>query len=147
MSGKSYQTKSSDKLYKYSQEKRNNSSEKNQYYQTSKYTAKHDNKNAENSLYNHSYKYPTKQDDKIYPQRHKVKTSVQTQPSNIYKYKIERDESGNCNYVLEEPEHNPFNLINNCEIKCVYPMDMTGYYKNVNIYNYKTYKRYNNNKK
>ncbi len=65
------------------------------------------------------------------------KTTKQAQPRSVYKYKIERDKSGNCSYVLEEPIHNPIKVINNYEIKCIYPNSGTKYYKNVNIYNYK----------
>jgi hypothetical protein len=69
--------------------------------------------------------------------RYNDKSTKQTQPSNIFKYKIERDESGNCRYVLENQDYNPLNLINNREFVCIYPSNGTKYYKNVNIYNYK----------
>jgi hypothetical protein len=83
--------------------------------------------------YKNSY---SRQDDKSYNQQ-KAKPVKQAQTRSIYKYKIEQDKSGNCSYVLEEPVHNPIKQINNYEIKCVYPINMTNYYKNVNIYNYK----------
>ena len=109
MSGKSYLTKSSDKSYKY--------------------PTKQDDKSVEHKPYNHSYKYP--------PQQKNDRTTKQTQSSNIFKYKIERDESGNCRYVLENPDYHPLKVINNYDIVCIYPSNGTKYYKNVNIYNYK----------
>jgi hypothetical protein len=113
---KSYQTKSSDKSYTYTPQQ--NDKYDNPYYNTSK--------------------YPSKQDDKSYHQQQKNdKSTKQAQPRSVYKYKIERDKSGNCSYVLEEPIHNPIKVINNYEIKCIYPNNGTKYYKNVNIYNYK----------
>jgi NAD-dependent dihydropyrimidine dehydrogenase PreA subunit len=104
---KSYQTKSSDKSYNYTPQQK----------------AKHD-----NSCYNTS-KYPQQQKND--------KSTKQEKPRSVYKYKIERDKSGNCSYVLEEPEQNSLKFINDYEIKCVYPNNGTKYYKNVNIYNYK----------
>lgn len=93
------------------------------------------------------YEEPKKY-DKSYPQQQKgryndsyhqqkEKPAKQEKPRCVYKYKIERDESGINRYVLEEPINNPIKLINNYDIVCVYPSNGTKYYKNVNIYNYK----------
>ena len=139
MSGKSYLNKSSDNSYTYSQMHRSNSSDHKPYGHSYKYPTKQDAKSVEHKSYDHSYKYP--------PQQKNDRTTKQTQSSNIFKYKIERDESGNCRYVLENPDYNPLKVINNYDIVCVYPSNGTKYYKNVNIYNYNTYKRYNDNKK
>jgi hypothetical protein len=139
MSGKSYQTKSFDKSYTYSQEQKNNpykyptKREDKTYSLQQKYM--YDDPYTQRQKFNHDN---PRYDDKSYHQQQKnAKTTKQAQPRNIYKYKIERDESGNCSYVLEEPVHNPLNLINNSEIVCIYPNNGTKYYKNVNIYNYK----------
>jgi hypothetical protein len=130
----------------YNQSHKYNQCQKNNYDNT--YTSK-----CNDNLYTTQHKEPpnntytfSKQKGKLteyksnytYPQQ-KINdnTIKQVQPRNIYKYKIERDKSGNCSYVLEEPLHNPIKLINNYEIKCVYPINMNNYYKNVNIYNYK----------
>lgn len=171
MSQKSYETKSSDKSDRYSQIKlseqdqyyqtskytqrhNDNSAEHKPHNHSYKYPTKREDKIyplQQKYIYDEPYTQRQKfnydnprQDDKSYYQQQKNdNTTKQTQQRNIYKYKIERDESGNCSYVLEEPEYNLFNLINNSEIVCVYPNNGTKYYKNINIYNYKTYKRYN----
>lgn len=129
MSGKSYLTKSSDKSYTYSQMQRSDSSEHKPYNHSYKYPTKQDVKSVEHKSYDHSYKYP--------PQQKNDRSTKQDQSSNIFKYKIERDESGNYRYVLENQDYNPLKIINDWEIKCVYPSNGTKYYKNVNIYNYK----------
>lgn len=142
----------------YSQIQRTKSFEPKPFNQTYKYTPRHDEKSIDNKQYNKTYEYPTKCDIKSYPQRQKINydnpkqdnksyskhnndnKTKQAQPRSVFKYKIERDESGNSRYVLEEPEHNPIKLINYREIVCVYPSNGVKYYKNVNIYNYNIYK-------
>jgi len=103
------------------------------YYKTYKYPPKQNEKDTEHKPYNNSYKYPPQQKNDSYDDKKKK----QEQPKSVYKYKIERDESGNSRYVLEEPISNPLKLINDYDIVCVYPSNGTKYYKNVNIYNYK----------
>ena len=82
-----------------------------------------------------------KQKDRYDNPKHKDKyndrTTKQERPRDVFKYKIERDESGNSRYVLEEPIDNPLKLINNHDIVCIYPSSGAKYYKNINIYNYK----------
>jgi hypothetical protein len=124
-SDKSYQTKSSDKSYqtKSSDKSYQTKSSDESYKYTPQQKAKYD-----NPYYNTS-KYPQEQKND--------KSTKQEKPRSVYKYKIEHDKSGNCSYVLEEPVHNPIKVINDYEIKCIYPNNGTKYYKNVNIYNYK----------
>ena len=122
---------------KYTQRWENKPEEKKQKSNT--HEPNHKKNNYDNQYtsqqYNNSY---SRQNDKPYNHSKKNdKSTKQTQRSNIYKYKIERDESGNCRYVLENQDYNPLNLINNREFVCIYPSNGTKYYKNVNIYNYK----------
>ena len=144
MSEKSYQIQ---KIYKYTPIHYEKSIEHTQYNKTYEYPTKRDvksNPQQQKDRYVDAYTQRQKvnydnpkQDKKSYPQRQNDKKTKQEQPRSVYKYKIERDESGNNRYVLEEPIDNPLKLINDCDIKCVYPSSGTKYYKNINIYKYK----------
>ena len=117
MSEKLYQSKSSNKLYPQQQKDKYVDS----YTQRQKF-------NYDNPIH----------DDKSYNQRQKTTLPAKQEPQrSVYKYKIDIDKSGNRSYVLEEPDHNPIKIINDYEIKCIYPNNGTKYYKNINIYNYK----------
>jgi len=70
-------------------------------------------------------------------QQQEAKPAKQEKSRRVFKYKIERDESGNSRYVLEEPVDNLLKIINYHDIVCIYPSNGAKYYKNVNIYNYK----------
>jgi hypothetical protein len=121
-----------------SKSKLHNQQKKDKYTEHKSYNHKYTQyyKNNYDDPYNQrqkiNYDNP-RQDDKSYHQQ----KAKQAQTMSVYKYKIERDKSGNCSYVLEEPVHNPIKVINDYEIKCVYPNNGTKYYKNINIYNYK----------
>jgi hypothetical protein len=88
-----------------------------------------------NQYKKYNYDNP-RQDYKSYHQQ-KAKPVKQEKTRSVYKFKIERDESGNCKYVLEDPIVEPNLHVNYREFVCVYPSNGTKYYKNVNIYNYK----------
>lgn len=79
-------------------------------------------------------KYDNSRQDYKSSQQQKAK---QEKSRHVFKYKIERDESGNCRYILEEPVDNLLKIINNHDIVCIYPSNGVKYYKNINIYNYK----------
>ncbi len=86
--------------------------------------------------------YSQRKEDKYGDPRHDYKSyhqekAKQEKSRRVFKYKTERDESGNSRYVLEEPIDNPLKLINNHDIVCIYPSNGAKYYKNINIYNYK----------
>jgi hypothetical protein len=115
-----------EQIYTYTPQKENNYDNPIQTYRYKESYTQHKKYNYDN----------LRQDDKSYYQQ-KTKSEKQEKPRSIYKYKIERDESGINRYVLEEPINNPIKLINNYDIVCVYPSNGTKYYKNVNIYNYK----------
>ena len=82
-------------------------------------------------------KYDNPRHDYKSSQQQEAKPSTQEKSRRVFKYKTERDESGNSRYVLEEPVDNLLKIINYHDIVCIYPSNGAKYYKNVNIYNYK----------
>jgi hypothetical protein len=149
MSEKSLESKPFNKSYKYTPRHNEKSIEHTQYNKTYKYPTKCDVKSypqqqkdryvdAYTQRQKINYDNPRQDDKSYYQQKTKsVKQEKQEKPRSVYKYKIERDESGNSRYVLEEPIDNPINLLNNREFVCIYPSSGAKYYKNINIYNYK----------
>ena len=101
------------------------------YKQT--YTPIWNDKSEEHNPNNYDNIYTSKCNDNLYTTRHKEL------PNNTYTYSKQKDKSGKSNYTdpQEERDIKLIKSINNYEIKCVYPINMNNYYKNVNIYNYK----------
>lgn len=48
-----------------------------------------------------------------------------------------RPDSSSSKEKTSSSESNLIKCVQDYEIRCVYKIDMTGYYRNVNIYNYK----------
>ena len=117
--------------------KQSNPQRKEDRYDIKSYPQRKEDKYGDPRQYDKSYHQQQKgrYNDSYHQQ--KAKPAKQEKTRSVYKYKIERDESGNCRYVLEEPIDNPSLLVNYREFVCVYPSNGTKYYKNVNIYNYK----------
>lgn len=65
-----------------------------------------------------------------------------TQPDSGYKYDYSkhsktRPESGSSKEKTSSSESNLIKFLQNHEIRCVYKINTSNYYRNVNIYNYK----------
>ena len=57
--------------------------------------------------------------------------------SDYSKYSKSRQDSGASKEKTSSSETNLIKILQNHEIRCVYKINMTNYYRNVNIYNYK----------